>query len=285
MKTTSWIAAVWILGFALTGCGPGGNPVPPDIATLTQSRPIGGETGLEADIRFDLGTIEITRETDLLYSLDLEYDRGRHDPRVEYVPGAKGRLSCRLENRGAGGIGREHKNLLRLGLADSVPLDLRLASGVGETRLSLSGIRLASLDMESGVGAVKISAYEPNPVECERIRFQSGVGSLEAVGLANLHFRELRFEGGVGGATLDFSGEWRQDADIHIEVGVGGVDLRFPREAGVRVEAARNFLSGIQLEGFSLKDGAWYSENYDRAAVKVTVKAATGVGGLKITWL
>lgn len=103
MKTTSWIAAVWILGFALTGCGPGGNPVPPDIATLAQSRPIGGETGLEADIRFDLGTIEITRETDLLYSLDLEYDRGRHEPRVEYVPGAKGRLSCRLENRGEGG--------------------------------------------------------------------------------------------------------------------------------------------------------------------------------------
>ncbi len=285
MKTALWITLAWLLGFAPAGCAPRGNPAPSDIATLSRSRPFGGETRLEADIRFDLGTVEITRETDLLYSLDLEYDRGRHDPRVEYVPGAQGRLFCRLQNREAGKIGREHKNFLRLGLGDSVPLDLRLVSGVGETRLSLSGLRLASLDVESGVGAAKISAYEPNPVGCGRIRFRSGVGSLEAVGLANLNFRELRFEGGVGGGTLDFSGEWRRDADIHIEVGVGGVDLRFSREAGVRVEAARNFLSGIRLEGFNLKDGAWYSENYDRAAVKVNVKAVTGVGGLKITWL
>jgi hypothetical protein len=283
MKTGSWIAGAWVL--FLAGCGPGGTPVPADIANLSQERPLGDETGLEADIRFDLGTVEITREAEALYSLDLEYDRSRYDPRVEYAPGAKGRLSCRLENRHEGGIRREHSNRLRLGFADSVPLDLHLASGVGETRLSLSGIRLESLDMESGVGAVKISAYEPNPIRCDEVRFRSGVGSLEAVGLANLNFSVLRFEGGVGGATLDFSGEWRQDADIHIEVGVGGVDLRFPREAGVRVDAAKNFLSGVQLEGFSLRDGAWYSENYDRAAVKVNVKAATGVGGLKVGWI
>jgi hypothetical protein len=51
------------------------------------------------------------------------------------------------------------------------------------------------------------------------------------------------------------------------------------------VDAAKNFLSGVQLEGFTLRDGAWYSDNYDRAAVKVDVKAATGVGGLKVGWI
>jgi hypothetical protein len=144
-------------------------------------------------------------------------------------------------------------------------------------------MKLSRLDFESGVGSAKVSAYEPNAIPCESIRLKNGVGSLEAVGLANLNFKSLEFEGGVGGANLDFTGEWRQNADIRIQVGVGGVNVRLPREIGVRVEAEKHFLSGLQLEGFINEDSL--QRKLRQSSIRVTVRVTTGIGGLKITWV
>jgi hypothetical protein len=261
------------------------------MASINQTRPLGNEKTLDTNIRFDIGSVEITGQerASSLYSLDLEYDKASYTPDIEYnsaLGGAEGRFSFSLESMHKTGLRRErHNNRMRLALTDSIPLNLRIASGVGDARLSLSGMKLARIEFESGVGGAKMSAYEPNPIPCEYIRLKNGVGSIEAVGLGNLNFRELDFEGGVGGANLDFTGEWKQNADIRIQVGVGGVNVRMPREIGVRVEAEKHFLSGLQLEGFNQRDSFYYSENYDRAAIRVSVRVATGIGGLKITWI
>jgi predicted membrane protein len=108
---------------------------------------------------------------------------------------------------------------------------------------------------------------------------------MDAVGLGNLNFRELDFEGGVGGASLDFTGDWKQDAQIKIQVGVGGVNLRVPRDLGVKVDAEKHFLSGLHLERFVKRDSQYYSENYDKAKFRVSIRVATGIGGFKITWI
>ena len=108
---------------------------------------------------------------------------------------------------------------------------------------------------------------------------------MEAVGLGNLNFRELEFEGGVGGADLDFTGQWKQDAQVRIQVGVGGVSVRMPRDLGVEVDAEKNFLSGIHLDGFVKRNYHYYSENYDTAKVRVFMRVTTGVGGFRINWV
>jgi len=174
---------------------------------------------------------------------------------------------------------------MRLGFTDSLPLNLSVNTGVGDARLSLSRLKVARLDMESGVGGSKLSAYDPNPIECQSIRIRSGVGSMNAVGLGNLNFRALDFEGGVGGASLDFTGDWKQDAQITIQVGVGGVNLRVPRELGVKVDAEKHFLSGLHLERFVKRDSQYYSENYDTAKFRVSIRVVTGIGGFKISWV
>jgi len=170
-------------------------------------------------------------------------------------------------------------------LSNAVPLKLDINTGVGDARLALTGLRLSRLELQAGVGGSKITDYEPNPSPCEYIRIKNGVGSMEAVGLGYLNFREFEFEGGVGGANLDFSGSWKQDAEIRIQVGVGGVNLRMPRDLGVKVEAEKHFLSGLHLDGFEKRDSYYYSENYDKAKVRVSVRVATGVGGFRISWL
>jgi hypothetical protein len=291
MKKSSWVLCTLLLFPSLfAGCR-FEDRVPIEMASMTRTQPLGQEKALDSTIKFDIGSLEITgapKDSDL-YSLDLEYDKASYAPEVRYDPslaGAEGRFSFDLESMHRVGIRRErHNNRLRLAFNDSVPLSLKVNAGVGDARLSLSGMKISRIEFESGVGGAKMSTYEPNPIPCEYVRLKNGVGGFDATGLGNLNFREFEFEGGVGGANLDFTGDWKRGADIRITVGVGGVSVRMPREIGVRVEAEKHFLSGLHLEGFNQRDSVYYSLNYDTAAIKVTMRVETGVGGLRISWV
>jgi len=50
------------------------------------------------------------------------------------------------------------------------------------------------------------------------------------------------------------------------------------------VEAEKSFLSGMHLEGFTQRDSYHYSENYDSATIRLSVRVETGIGGFRITW-
>jgi hypothetical protein len=258
---------------------------------LNQIQPLGKEKTLESAIRFDIGSIEISgdRPGDSLYSYSLEYDKATFSPDVQYIPaldGTEGRFNFNLQSTRRLGIHpKNYNNKLLISFNRTLPLKLMIESGVGDARLSLSGLKLSRLDFESGVGAAKMSAYEPNSIPCEYIRLKSGVGRFETIGLGYLNFRQFEFEGGVGSTDLDFSGEWKHNADINIKVGVGGVIVRLPRELGVKVEAEKNFLSGLHLEDFDKQGSYYYSKNYDKASVRVSINVETGIGGLRITWL
>jgi hypothetical protein len=287
MRFLTWTAIVIL---AAISCACDLEPrVQAEMVSVNKAQPMGKEKSLSADIRFDIGSLEISGEKEAtLYSYELEYDKSSYQPEVNYQApsmGDEGSFSLRLESSHKIGLRNEHHNRLRLNLTKSLPLKLNINTGVGDARLALSGLEIARLDIESGVGNSKLTSYEPNVVPCELIRIKNGVGSMDAVGLGNLNFRELEFEGGVGGANLDFTGTWKRDGDIRVQVGVGGVTLRMPREIGVRVEAEKHFLSGLHLDGFNQRDSYYYSENYDRAKVRVAVRVATGVGGFRISWI
>jgi hypothetical protein len=286
MKILFWASSILILPL-LCGCVMQ-EASPADMVSTTQSQPASGEQQLTAELSVDIGSLEIGSDKSAnIYNLDMEYDRAHYEPDVRYdKSGGDGRLTVKLEGTHKFGVRNERRtNRVRLMLSESVPLQLNIHTGVGDARLSLSDLQLTELDLESGVGGARISAYDPNPVTCERIRLRNGVGSLDAVGLGNLNFRRLDFEGGVGGASLDLTGDWKQDASMRIEVGVGGVSLKMPRDIGVRVEAEKHFLSGLHLDGFEKRDGEYYSENYDSARIRVSIRVQTGVGGFRITWI
>jgi hypothetical protein len=280
---------VLLLPLLFSSCG-WEDRMPAEMTSLSQSQPLGQEKSLGADIHIDVGALEIASETKpLAYSMDLEYDRASYRPDITYNAtrdGEEGHLSFRLQGGRRAGMPRNQPSTrLRLGLSDTLPLNLNIGTGVGETRLALSHLKLARLELETGVGGARITAYDPNSITCESIRIKNGVGGMDATGLANLNFRKLEFEGGVGGAKLDFSGEWKHDASIDIQIGVGGVALHMPRDIGVRVEAERHFLSGLHLAEFSRRDSFYFSNNYDRTDIHVSVRVTTGVGGFRISWL
>jgi hypothetical protein len=285
MKPLTLLTAI-LAALFLGGCGME-ERVPAEMVSVAQSQPLSGEKSLSADIRFDIGSLEIAAEkSSSAYSMDLEYDKAFYEPQYRFEPGTEGRFSLKLSGiRKVGLRTNRDQNRLRVNFSNTLPLKLDVNSGVGETRLALSGLKLEKLNLEFGVGGSKVSSYEANPIVCDSIRIKNGVGGMDAVGLGNLNFRDFEFEGGVGGASLDFTGAWKQNADIKVQVGVGGINMKLPRDLGVRVEAEKHFLSGLHLEGFSRHDSYYYSENYDKAKIRVTVRVTTGVGGFRITWV
>ncbi len=287
MRKALWSLSTILLALPFAGCGLE-ERVPAEVISITKSQPLGSEKNLDADIRFDVGSLEVAAEKGTVaYTIDLDYDKASYQDVISYEQsGGTGHLNFRLESLHKVGLRSDrHPNRLRLGLTDALPVKLAINTGVGDARLSLTGLQLTNLDIESGVGGARISSYEPNQVSCDRIRIKNGVGSLDAVGLGNLKFGELDFEGGVGGANLDFTGEWQRDAEIKIQVGVGGVSVKMPRGIGVKVEGQKNFLSGFHLDGFTMRDSYYYSDGYDEAKIHVSVRVATGIGGFKISWI
>lgn len=286
MKTLFWNAGL-AATLLLSACNLTEH-IPAEMVSMDQSRPIGKESALEADISVDVGALEIQKDgPSSLYSFNLEYDKASYIPDVNYDAG-NGQLSLKLQGAHRGGLHSEgNTNRLQLRLTDAVPLRLKVNMGVGDARLTLSSLRLSRLDIEGGVGAARINTYDANPITCDEIRLRTGVGSLDAVGLGNLNFRVLDFEGGVGGARLDLSGAWKQDAEIRVQVGLGGMNLRVPRDLGVRVTAEKHFLSGLQLDSFRREGSSneYYSENYNQAKIRIKISVQTGIGGFRISWL
>lgn len=287
MKKWTWVLCILPI---FSGCVFEPN-ISAEMVMIHESHDYDKEKTLNAIVRLDFGALEIAggKGMESLYAFDLEYDKSGFEPVFRYdkdPAGEEGRFSFSLPGTHSPGFRKDgFSNNLRLKFNDSISLDLEVDTEVANARLSLTGLRLSRVSFKSGVGGAKVSVYEPNPILCEFVRFENGVGSIEAVGLGNLNFREFEFEGGVGGADLDFTGDWRQDARVHIQVGVGGVHLRMPRSVGVRVETQESFLSGIHLEGFTQNGSDYYSDNYENAPVKVFMRVITHIGGFKITWI
>ena len=218
--------------------------------SLHKSVPAAGEELLEVDIDVPVGKLEIEAGTSTdLYEFDLDYNERAFTPEVNFQKrGTTGVLTFRLNGEGRH-VRRMGKNRLNLRLNPDVPIVLKTKNGVGESEIDLGGMQIRELNLENGVGETNISMLTPNKISCDRVEIRNGVGSLKMMGLGNLACKQLRFQGGVGGSELDFSGDWREEGDISIQVGVGGVELRVPRSVGAEVTANKSFHVGCRSAG------------------------------------
>jgi len=57
-----------------------------------------------------------------------------------------------------------------------------------------------------------------------------------------------------------------------------------PTDAGVRINATTR-LGGMSLKGFTKREGAYYSPNYNAAKRKLNITADATLGGCEIAWV
>jgi len=177
---------------------------------------------------------------------------------------------------------KSHDWVLQIG--DDVPVSLEIEMGVGKGDLNLTGLNVKDLNISSGASDVLLAFDQPNESIIENLNIESGVSKFYARNLGNANFRHLRFQGGVGTFTLDFSGRMRKETDVDVEVGMGVAALMIPWEVGAKVEYEQNWVSTVDCSDdfTSSSDSEYTSKNYETAGSKMSIRIESGVGSIRI---
>jgi len=166
------------------------------------------------------------------------------------------------------------KNEWDLELGDA-SMDLVISAGAYDGKLELGGLSLRSLEVKDGAADVDLSFSKPNPIEMSLLSYSTGASDVRLTGLANANFSTLTFSGGAGNYTLDFNGDFQQDAFVTIDAGLWNVSLVIPKNVNAQVtveSAAVNISHGSSWS----QTGQNYIQKGNGPTLTVTVKMAAG---------
>lgn len=250
-------------------------------------RQLHGETRLNARLEYGSGNLRLQPgEPRDLYRMSLSYDEDRFLP-VSDFDSEGGTVHLGLKTRGEGGVRVVSRKQLRqaalVSLSPRVELDLDVSLGAVDADLELGGLRLSGIDVKTGASQATVRFSRPNTMRCRNATFSAGAAEVSVIGLGNSRCEEIVFDGGVGKVLLDFSGAPSSSARAKVKMAVGGITLRLPRAAGVRITMDK-FLSSFEAPGLVRRAGAYVSPNYDKTDRKLEIELTTAMGGIDVEW-
>lgn len=255
------------------------------MRTVTKVRSVTDEKNLEVNVVYGAGTLEIgAGDPDVLYRARIRYDEEVFEPVTESREGHL-RLGVRSHRDFSLSGLRSHSNgEFDLELAPGLPLDLELEFGAVDAEIDLGGLSITGLEVATGASQTELDFSSPNPVEARTVRIALGAAALTATDLGNLNARRIEVKGGVGDVALGFGGEWRRNAEVGVEMGLGSVRLEFPEELGVRIRK-ETFLTSFDPEGLTKRGDTYTSPNWDDAERRVTVEVTGALGAVNVRWM
>ena len=288
MNTKPIIFLLIVLTIASLACG-----VTVDLPGITQVKTGPTQT---SSIQVPLlpeseGTVAITLEfgagrllvdpgaDDLLVEGEATYNVTDFKPTIEVAGNQVTISQGDLNLKGIPNFDSSIKNTwdLKLGEAD---MALIVKAGAYQSELELGGLNLVSLAIADGAAEAKVSFSEPNRTEMSSLDYKTGASEVTLKGLANANFETMKFRGGAGSYTLDFSGDLKRDAEIDIDAGVSSVVINVPK--GMSAELIyTGALLNIDTDGDWEKTGGRYVLEGD--GPKLTFNLTMGAGSLELT--
>lgn len=114
--------------------------------------------------------------------------------------------------------------------------------------------------------------------------FDIALGAATAnLNLGNLKLKDFTLKTGATSIDLTLGMPSRSEYNANIEMGMGSVSIRVPKDAGVELEMDLP-LSATDLSEFTkINDGTWQSENYASAGKKIYLKITGGFSSLRVS--
>lgn len=147
-----------------------------------------------------------------------------------------------------------------LSLGKGRPYWLTVEIGASENTLDLGGLPISHLAIKHGAGKTAVDFSAPNPQTMSLLEIGAGAGSTELRNLANANCAEIIIEGGMAAYTLDFGGTLRQDTHARISAGLSSVTIVIPSTTAARVTADMPLGHAEPSEGFTLREGAFWTQ-------------------------
>ena len=259
--------------------------------TITSARQLHGETDARVHVQYGAGRFRLSPGVaGELYRLDLRYDEDKFIPLREY-DAATGALNLGVRSREGQGV---HVSLgdrrregpvpsFDLSLNPDIPLALEMELGAVEADVELGGLALRRIRYRTGASETQLRFSRPNPIACEQLEMEAGAAEFRADDLANANCARVSFRGGVGEVTLGFGGAWRRSVTADVNVGIGSLHLRLPRDVGVALQLSR-FLASFDAAGFEKRGNMYYSANFNSARYRLTLDVTASIGGVDVVW-
>jgi len=150
-----------------------------------------------------------------------------------------------------------------IALARNLPMQLRLAAGVGAAHIDLSGLRIDALELVSGVGQVALTLPARQRVAAE---IRAGVGMTEVTIPAGA-YGALDIKGGLG--SLHLTLPTGTAARVEARAGMGTIDL------------PASFVS-VSGEKQAKSIRVWQTADYADADQKLIMRYTGGVGRFRM---
>jgi hypothetical protein len=260
------------------------------IREYSSTRQDHGESRLAATVQYTGGSLSIVpAPSGILYALRLTYDADRFAPVAQFDPaGPRLTLGTEALSR-AGGVHVSNRGTppaATIGLGTRADLDLDIELGAAEATLELGGIRIRRLKLETGASKTVVRFSESNPIRCSAAEFSAGAAELMVSGLGYSRCGEVKFIGGLGKVTLDFSGRWAGPIHLDATMAVGELVLRLPKQAGIKLELDK-FLASFAPAGLvrSADGRTWMSAGFENAPRQLVVGLETAFGGVTVEWI
>jgi hypothetical protein len=162
----------------------------------------------------------------------------------------------------------------------SFPIALNIDAGAYHAEYELGGLALTSLSISDGASDTKLNFASPNLTEMSLLSYSTGASNVSLTGLGNANFTNLKFDSGAGNYTLDFSGQFKRAANVHIGTGVSNMTLVIPSDIPVQV-TVDGALSNVTYGSGWTKNGNVYSQA--GTGPQLTIVAEIGAGNLTLT--
>jgi hypothetical protein len=253
---------------------------------IEAGREAGGAASLAARIQVVSGEVTVHRGAPgRLYDLELSYCRNHFTPRLmrdDAGPAASLHVGLKRRRRSGDPPPVEERNLLDIGFAPDVDLDLSLELGTGRQVADLGGLRLTRLVVAAGAAATRLVFDEPLTGDLATLAISGGPGRLAISRLGDASPAAFTLTAGAGEFEIDLSGAWRRDASIQIQVSLGDVTLLLPRALGVTIAPMGGSPPDLALPGFILDErGVYRGPGTQESAHRVAVSVEPGLGTLE----
>lgn len=223
------IIVIFILG--MFACLPIGE-LQEDLRTVE----LGTATSAEIELNFGAGEIEIYGGAEELLEGVFEYNVEQWRPEMDHqVRDSKAFLSIR-QGDSTGIPAGEGKNSWEIYLNERVPIDLIMDMGAGEGDLNFEDIDLRSLEVDMGVGDIKVDISGTYQHDMN-VYIDGGIGAITLYlprdtgvmvkadkGIGSIRSRDFIKKGDA--LVNEIYGETDVEIKVNIETGIGSITLK-----------------------------------------------------------
>jgi len=172
-------------------------------------------------------------------SVEARYDKGVYELKenLETMPDSTWVYNLRFERTMPGLqalfraiMGGDTDCWVHVYLPPDIPLALELHLDSGGVETDLGGLWLTEADINFSKGGFALDIDRPLKEPMERLTVRGRMGGFEADDLGNASPRILDLDFAMGGADIDLTGVWLQDADISLKIRMGGMAVRVPQD-------------------------------------------------------